>query len=190
MSSHFAVIYDACVLYPAPLRDFLMHLAVTDLYRARWTDRIHDEWIRNVLKDRPDLKPEQLARTRELMNAHVRDCLVTGYEQLIPSVELPDADDRHVVAAAIYSGASLIVTFNLKDFPAKALLPHNLVAQHPDDFVYDLLDLHPALVCQAAAEHRRALKRPAKSADDYLDTLLRQGLTQSVGTLREWKAAI
>ena len=50
MSSNFTVIYDACVLYPAPLRDFLMRLALTDLYRARWTDMIHDEWTHNVLK--------------------------------------------------------------------------------------------------------------------------------------------
>lgn len=117
MISNFTVIYDACVLYPAPLRDLLMRLALTDLYRARWTDMIHDEWTRNVLKQWPDLKAEDLERTRSLMNAHVRDSLVTGFEHLIPSVELPDADDRHVVAAAIHGGASLIVTFNLKDFP-------------------------------------------------------------------------
>lgn len=55
MSSNFILIYDACVLYPAPLRDMLMRLALTDLYRARWTDMIHDEWTRNVLKQRPDL---------------------------------------------------------------------------------------------------------------------------------------
>ena len=59
MSSNFTVIYDACVLYPAPLRDLLMRLALTDLYRARWTDLIHDEWTRNVLKQRPDLKAEE-----------------------------------------------------------------------------------------------------------------------------------
>ena len=107
MSSHFTVVYDACALYPAPLRDFLMRLALTDLFRARWSDMIHDEWIRNVLAQRPDLKPEDLERTRSLMNAHVRDCLVAGFEHLIPSVKLPDADDRHVVAAAIHGGASL-----------------------------------------------------------------------------------
>jgi len=104
VSSNFTVIYDACVLYPAPLRDLLMRLALTDLYRARWTDMIHDEWTRNVLKQRPDLKAEDLERTRSLMNAHVRDSLITGFEHLIPSVELPDADDRHVVAAAVNGG--------------------------------------------------------------------------------------
>lgn len=190
MSSHFTVIYDACVLYPAPLRDLLMRLALTDLYRARWTDMIHEEWIRNVLKQRPDLKPEDLSRTRSLMNAHVRDSLITNFEHLIPSVELPDNDDRHVVAAAIHSGANLIVTFNLKDFPSEQLKRYNLVAQHPDDFIFDLLDLHPASVCEAAAIHRRSLKNPPKTVNEYLDTLLKQGLTQTVSLLKGWKVAL
>jgi len=190
MASNFTVVYDACVLYPAPLRDLLMHLALTDLYRARWSGMIHDEWTRNVLASRPDLTPAQLLRTRQLMDAHVRDSLVTGFESLIPSIDLPDPDDRHVVAAAIHSGASLIVTFNLKDFPAGVLKPYNLAAQHPDDFIVDLLDLHVARVLEAVAGHRRSLRKPPKAADEYLDTLLAQGLTQSVAVLRRWAAAI
>ena len=94
------------------------------------------------------------------------------------------------MAAAIHSGASLIVTFNLKDFPAETLQRHNLLTQHPDDFIFDLLDLHPARVCQAAADHRRSLKNPPKTADEYLDTLLKQGLTRAAGLLREWKVVI
>jgi hypothetical protein len=85
---------DACVLYPAPLRDFLMHLTLLDLFRARWTEAIHEEWMRNVLAQRPDLKPAQLLRTKELMNAHTRDALVEGYEGLIETVRLPDPNDR------------------------------------------------------------------------------------------------
>lgn len=64
--SPFTVIYDACVLYPAPLRDLLMQLALTGAYRARWSEQIHDEWTRNVLKNRPDLTSAQLDRTVEL----------------------------------------------------------------------------------------------------------------------------
>jgi len=189
MSSHFTVVYDACVLYPAPLRDLLAHLALADLYRARWSDMIHDEWTRNVLASRPDLTAEQLSRTRQLMNAHVRDSLVTEFEYLIPSINLPDPDDRHVAAAAIHSGASLIVTFNLKDFPTEALKPYNLAAQHPDDFIVDLFDLHPASVLQALAEQRASLKKPPKTADEFLDILLKQGLTQTVSILKDWKTA-
>ncbi|MGK0674560.1 MAG: PIN domain-containing protein [Halothiobacillaceae bacterium] len=190
MSSHFTVVYDACVLYPAPLRDLLMHLALSDLYRARWSERIHDEWMRNVLANRPDLSREQLERTRALMDAHVRDCLVTGFEHLIPVIDLPDPDDRHVVAAAVHCGASLIVTFNLDDFPAETLKPYNLAAQHPDDFIVDLLDLHPAAVLEAAAHHRRSLRQPPKSAEEYLDTLLSQGLTQTAAFMRQWTMAM
>ena len=97
---------------------------------------------------------------------------------------------RVMVAAAIHGSASLIVTFNLKDFPPERLKPYNLTAQHPDDFIFDLLDLHTARVCEAAANHRRSLKNPPKTADEYLDTLLKQGLMQTVGLLREWKVAI
>jgi hypothetical protein len=66
MASNFTALYDACVLFPAPLRDLLVQLALTDLFRARWTNQIHDEWIRSVLNKRPDLTLEQLAYTKEL----------------------------------------------------------------------------------------------------------------------------
>jgi len=107
----FIVLYDACVLYPAPLRDLLIRVAKTGVVRARWTDAILDECFRNILEQRPDLKPEALKRTRELMTQAVPDCLVTGFETLIDSLTLPDRDDRHVLAAAIRVGAQAIVTF-------------------------------------------------------------------------------
>ena len=94
------VVYDACVLYPAPLRDLLMHLAWARLVHARWTDAIHDEWIRNLLANRPDLSRAQLERTRALMERAVPEASVTGYEHRISALTLPDPDDRHVLAAA------------------------------------------------------------------------------------------
>ncbi|MGD9922415.1 MAG: PIN domain-containing protein [Pseudorhodoplanes sp.] len=184
--SNFTALYDACVLYPAPLRDLLMHLALTDLFRAKWTDAIHEEWISAVLDERSDLKREQLERTRDLMNAHVRDCLVSGYESLIPALTLPDPDDRHVLAAAIKSGADMIVTFNLKDFPEDALSQYGIEAAHPDDFITYQLDLAAHVVCAAAKRHRESLKRPPKSVADYLEALERQGLTQTVSVLNRY----
>src|SRR5687768_9866690 len=109
-----------------------MQLATANLFRAKWTDKIHDEWITNLQSDRPDLDPSDLKRTRQLMNIAVPDCLVTGYEYLIPVLSLPDENDRHVLSAAIHSRADAIVTFNLKDFPEKTLGAHNLEAMHPD----------------------------------------------------------
>ncbi len=177
-------LFDACVLYPAPLRDFLMHLALTDLFRAKWTDEIHDEWIRNLLKNRADLTQERLQRTRNLMNSHVRDCLVFGYEELIPSLTLPDQSDRHVLAAAIYAGADVIVTYNLSDFPANTLRQYSIEAQHPDRFITYLMDLAPAAICDAARRQRMSLKNPPQSVDTLLAAYEQQGLFQTAAALR------
>lgn len=185
----FSVVYDACVLYPAPLRDLLMHLALTDLYRAKWTEEIHEEWIRNILANRQDLTRAQLERTRALMDNSVLDCLVTGYEFLIPALQLPDGDDHHILAAAIRSQSSVIITFNLKDFPARELEKYDIEALHPDEFISDLIDLNPARVLAAVARHRQSLKNPPKNAQEYLDTLLQQGLPETVGQLRQWEMA-
>lgn len=184
--SHFTALYDACVLYPAPLRSFLMYLAVTDLYRARWSNDIHEEWMRNVVKDHPDITRAQAEHIRDLMNANVRDCLVTGYESLIPSLTLPDPDDRHVLAAAIRCGADVIVTANLKHFPADKLKPYGIEAQHPDEFLTHQLDLAPNIVCAAAKTHRASLKKPPMTADEFLSALERQGLPQTVSELRRF----
>jgi hypothetical protein len=167
-----------------PLHDFLMHLALTDLFRAKWTNEIHDEWIRNLLMNRPDLKKERLQRTRDLMNSHVRDCLVIGYQDLIPSLTLPDIDDRHVLAAAICAGANVIVTYNLKDFPVATLEQYGMEAQHPDEFITHLIDLAPPVVCEAAKRQRMSLKNPPQSVDELLSAYERQGLAQTVSELR------
>jgi predicted nucleic acid-binding protein len=110
----FVVVYDAAVLYPAPLRDLLLRVARTGLVRAHWTEQILDECFRNILANRPDLSVALLARTRELMNQAIPDVIVTGYQSLIDGLTLPDPDDRHVLAAAIRAGAQVIVTWNLK----------------------------------------------------------------------------
>ncbi|SCW40631.1 PIN domain-containing protein [Rhizobium mongolense subsp. loessense] len=99
-----------------------MELAAARLYRAKWSEQIHDEWIRNVLKNREDLTAEQLGRIKDLMNAAVPDSTVEGYQNLVPALSLPDADDRHVLAAAIVSSSDAIVTFNLVDFLRRLFL--------------------------------------------------------------------
>ncbi|MGP8292066.1 PIN domain-containing protein [Vreelandella zhanjiangensis] len=187
MSSYYTVVYDACVLYPAPLRSLLIHLAITDLYRARWSRQIHDEWMRSLLAQRNDLTWEKLERVRELMDIHTRDAVVEGFESLIDGLSLPDPDDRHVLACAIHTGAEAIITFNLKDFPNDMLAQHDIRAIHPDEFLTDMLALSPGSVIQAVQRHRKSLKNPPFTADEYLDLLLNQRLPEAVSQLRSFQ---
>ena len=174
---------DASVLYPAPLRDLLLELAVSGLYRAKWSARVHDEWTRALLRSRPGLTAARLERTRRLMDAHVRDVLVTGFEDLVPSLELPDPDDRHVLAAAIRAEADLIVTANLKDFPVSSLAPHGLDAEHPDTFLVRLCARWPARFVEALHRVRGRLRHPPLSPDEHLRALRRCGLRATVAEL-------
>lgn len=188
MPFNVTALLDACVIYPAPLRDLLVQLALSDLFRAKWTEQIHQEWIGNVLKKRPDITPAQLERTRELMNLYVRDCLVTGFEPLIPSLMLPDPDDRHVLAAAIASRSDIIITYNLKDFPEQVLSPYRIKAQHPDEFVSTLLEQEPQAVKQAVETVRQRLRNPPKSIEEYLDILKNQQLRVTVSMLKRMES--
>ncbi|GJH23824.1 PIN domain-containing protein [Caballeronia novacaledonica] len=189
-SSRFIVIFDACVLYPAPLRDFLMWLGLSGLFRARWSTQIHEEWQRNLLKNRPDLTREQVDRTAQLMDLAIPDALVTGHEDLIAGLSLPDENDRHVLAAAIRSNASVIVTFNERDFPNEVLGPFGIEAQHPDAFVDELFDLAPAAVIHAAQQQRKQLRHPPMDAERFIEILLKQGLVQTCKALAMYKAIL
>ena len=162
-----------------------MHLAIVGLFRAKWSADVHEEWISSLLKNRPDLTREKLERTRMLMDKHAVNALVTGYEDLIPGLHLPDPNDRHVLAAAIRGHADVIVTMNLRDFPAATIGSFGIEAQHPDEFVLHLLNLAPGVVVAAAQNHRQSLKNPPKTVAAYLKTLERQGLTQTVSVLRK-----
>jgi|SRR5450830_156951 len=189
-NSPFTVVYDACVLYPAPLRDFLMWLALSGCFRARWSERIHAEWKRNLLKNRPDLTAAQLDRTSALMDRAIPDAVVTGFEKLIPGLVLPDPDDRHVLAAAIRCNASVIVTFNQRDFPDATLHEFRIEAQHPDEFIDNLFDLDQAAVVGAAQRQRAQLVKPKLDVERYLDVLLKQGLVQTARALAPYRTIL
>lgn len=129
------------IIYPTPVRDLFLQLAVTGIFKARWTADIHREWIEALLRNEPHRDRAALERTRDLMDSKIRDCLVTGYEALIPVIELPDPNDRHIVAAAIVGRCDVIVTQNIKDFPEAVLAPYGITVQHPDEFLCNHLNL-------------------------------------------------
>jgi len=186
----YTALFDANVLYPAPIRDILLQLAVTDLFRGRWTDEIHDEWIDALLRQEPHRQRAALERTRDLMNQAVRDCLITDYQSLMPALLLPDKNDRHVLAAAIVGRCDVIVTRNLKDFPEPLLAPFGIKANHPDDFLCAHLQIAPGLFCEAIQKVRMRLKKPSYTVQEYLAILAQQGLTATVGELKLFASLI
>jgi hypothetical protein len=179
----FVVLYDANVLYPSTSRDLLIRIAQARLVQAKWTDRILDEIFDNLRENRPDLNPAALARTRKLMACAVRDCLVTGYEPLIGGLELPDPDDRHIVAAAIRARAQVIVTNNLKDFPAERLAQWDIEPKSADEFVLDQIDLNAKVVWGCVQQIADTWRNPPGTAEDVLRSLERSGLLRAVAEL-------
>lgn len=174
---------DANVLYPARLRDLLIRLDVAGLYQARWSDRILDECFRNVIEHRPDLNPERLARTRRFMTAALPAAMIIGYEDSVDDYDLPDPNDRHVLAAAVATKATVLVTNNLDDFPA-AKIPKRLKVVSPDKFVLALATNDLDVVAEVVELQAAELTNPPMTTSQVLDGLDEIGLTASVTLLR------
>jgi predicted nucleic acid-binding protein len=184
-SSRFIAVLDANVLYPAPIRDYLLRLASLELYKPKWTDEIQEEWLNNLLINRSDLRRENLVITQNAMNSAFPDANITNYEELINSLSLPDGKDRHILAAAIRDNADVIVTFNLKDFPKEYLKSYNIEVQHPDEFVSNLINLDKIKAENALRNLVASLKNPSKTRSEVLQTLKKCGLTNSISMLNE-----
>src|SRR5215471_13972010 len=172
----FVAIYDANALYPNVQRDLLIRIATAGLVQAKWTRQILDEMAAARQRRNPDLDPAKLVHLRERMNAAVADCIVTGYEQLIEGLKLPDHKDRHVLAAAIRAGAQVIVTSNMKDFPSSDLAEFNIEAKSPDDFVLDQIHIDDRVVFSCVADIANSRQRAPATVDDVLTELENVGL--------------
>lgn len=182
-SPRFIAVLDACVLYPVPIRDLLLSLASAGLYKPKWSALIQDEWSRNLLANRPDLKAPQLQRTAAMMNLAFPDANVEGYEVFIPTLRLPDPDDRHVLAAVLRSQADVVVTTNLKDFPVPYLRTFDIEVQHPDEFIGNLIDLNPAKALEAFRQQVARLKNPPITAKQVLGNLRKSSLPATAARL-------
>lgn len=182
-SPKFTAVLDACVLYPMPVRDLLLHMASFELYKPKWSNEIQEEWQRNLLQNRPDLKPEQLRRTSDEMNKAFPDSNVTNYEVLVSSLQLSDSNDNHVLATAIRCHAEVIVTANLKDFPDKYIRQFDIEAQHPDYFITNLIDLNPEEALKAFRQQVSFLKNPPMTEMEVLKALEKCGLVMACAKL-------
>jgi len=174
---------DACVLYPAPIRDFLLHLADVGLFSPRWTDKIHEEWTRNLRLNRPDLSAEQLQKTVAAMNNAFPEATVRHYETLMASIDLPDQDDRHVLAAAVRCQADIIITANLKDFPREYVTSFGLDIQHPDHFIVNLIETNPEKSVEAFLRQVSYLKNPPLTNEHVLTNFRNVGLPRTANRL-------
>ena len=188
--TRYTALLDANILYSAPIRDIFLQLAVSDVFRVRWTADIHREWIDALLRNEPHRSRTVLERTRSLVDRSTRDCLVTGYESLIPTLDLPDPDDRHILAAAIAGRCDAIVTANLQDFPNVVVNPYGIEVQHPDEFLFNHLELAPGIFCDAVRKVRARLKAPPLTVEEYLANLSKQGLVATATELERFAVSI
>lgn len=180
-SVRFTCVLDTNVIYPLWTRDLLMWFAFYELFTPKWSENIFSEWI-EVMKRKGVPEAEALKRAN-LMNRAFPDALVKNYEPLINKLELPDPDDRHVLAAAIKTNANLIITNNLKDFPQDYLSRFGLKVKKPDDFFTEIIDLNKDL--SLAAFRKLVLNKKNPPYDEYevLEIFRRSGLNYTADYL-------
>jgi predicted nucleic acid-binding protein len=192
MISTFTAFIDANVFYGARLRSLVLFVAQSKLYRVRWSERVHDEWIDSVVKKtkRPSVTRESLQSTRNDMNEAILDCLVDNYEHIEKVIKLPDPKDNHVLAAAIHGHASTIVTFNLKDFPQDYLSQFNVHATHPDEFLVGAYHISPDLFIEAVRKDLIHYRKPTLTFAEYVEALRKAGVPKLADLLGELEVLI
>ena len=179
------------MLLPVSLADALLRAAEAELYRPAWSPSVLDEVRRAFVRVHPDLPPSRIDARLRAADRQFPDASARGYEPLVTTLELPDPDDRHVVAAALVAGADAIVTANLSDFPAASLELLGLHAVSPDDFLLDLLDLldlAPTTMAQIVQEQAHATSRPALDFADVVISLGKAGAAGFAAAIREASA--
>jgi hypothetical protein len=187
----FTALLDTSVLWPSLQRDFLLSLAVQNIYRPIWSQAILDELVRTEAdkRVRRGAEPEQAERAArrliEQMEWAFDDARVVGWEPLEGSYGLPDENDEHLVAAAVVGGAGVIVSDNVKDLPAK-LLPDGLDVVPAARFAADAVSVSPLIALQALDEISRRYGNPPRTLDDLLDLLVhRYGMGDAVAMIRD-----
>ena len=149
-SARFIAVIDANVLFPIVIRDYLIWLSIYELYSPKWSIKLLEEFKNTLIKRK--ISKEKADQQVELLNKSSPNALVRNYESIIPAIDLPDENDRHVVAAAVKCNANVIVTYNKKHFPQEYLEQFGLNILDPDTFIADMIDLSPIKCCEAFKE--------------------------------------
>jgi predicted nucleic acid-binding protein len=164
----FPAFLDTCVLLKPYLCDTLLSIAEAGVYRPLWSPMVITELERNLA--RRGLDEKRITHRVEQMNGAFPDALVTGYEGLIGEMA-NDPKDRHVLAAAVRSGAEVLVTENLRDFPPETVRPYDIHVVSQDAFLLDQLDLRPADVIDALRRQVSRYHREPRNAEALLTIL-------------------
>ncbi|MGH2588507.1 MAG: PIN domain-containing protein [Dehalococcoidia bacterium] len=162
---------DANVLVPAALRDTLLRSAEARLYEVHWSALILEEMRRTLVRDGL-ASPDAAARLVTTMQRAFHEADVRGFEARIPEM-VNHPKDRHVLAAAVTGGASVIVTHNVRDFPPSALMPYGVAAQTPGAFLITLLRSYPRMMLRLLRQQARDLYQPPQQLEDVLQALTR-----------------
>jgi len=188
-ANRFTAFADACTLASALKRNLLLSLAEAEFFRLRWSISVLDETeaaIEKILSGRGLTDAgERARRARASMEAAFEDAMVADFDNLLPvAAGLPDPDDHHVLAAAVKTQAAMIVTENLKDFPAAILFPLNMEAKSADTFIVDTIALDTGRAVAAIRRMRERFKKPEKTADLLLLDMEAEGMIETVDLLR------
>ncbi|MCH9808850.1 MAG: PIN domain-containing protein [Alphaproteobacteria bacterium] len=177
VSDRFVAVLDANVLFPFGVRDVLLWFTHAGLYRARWSEQIVAEWHRSLVAKRPGVKASVEQQIQVMRNVFP-EAWVADYADLVEVIELPDVDDRHVLAAAIRCGAQNIVTENIKHFPSEALGKYDIEAVTADHFLTCTFELYPLEAMKVLKLMRVGYRSPEYTKTEFLRHLMRIGLGQ------------
>lgn len=183
LANPFVVLLDANVMYPFRTRDVLFTFAQQGLFRARFTEQIIDEWTGSLIRNKPEMRESVLEQAAVVRNVF-RECFVTGYEPLVEGLDLPDPEDRHVLAAAIKCSAQIIVTENQKDFPQEALEAHDIEVMGADDVLANTFDLFPIEGARALRTVRLRYQNPSFTPSEFLWDLTKLGMPKLAAMAR------
>ena len=174
-ASRYTALLDANVLFGKLQCDAMLSLAHAGLYAAKWSAHIEREWLRTRLLKFPGTDVANMNKARAMAET-IPDCMVFGYEKFIDCLDLPDPDDRHVLAAAIVGHADAIITNNIKDFPAAVLDRHSIEVQTPDTFIVNQLTLHQTRALAALRQMRLRWQNPAHTPETLVDLFEKRGM--------------